>query len=259
MLSNSEDTFAHIMAPLRRQVRFVFVRHGQSEGNVAKTMQGHLDRNLTTLGRRQAIATAAWIRSQQWKVAATLASPLARAQQTAAILCDGAALPRAQHAPEAIELHTGVFTGLDFEQIAARFPDAYAAFQVDSWEAVPEAESIDSLWQRAAALWRRMVRLGNTAAFSDPTVVCVSHGGMLQWIVKRSFGPEGAARRWMPLTTASNCGVFEYVARPVRTRDSRGDERRGYYGQWAQLNFRAQPDLAPISVRQAEPAREVVR
>ena len=256
MSSNTEDTFAELMAPLRREVRFVFVRHGQSEGNLERAIQGHLNRDLTALGRRQAIATAAWIRSRGWTVAALLASPLSRAWQTAGILSDGAALPHAQPAPEAIELHTGVFTGLDFSQIAARLPDEYAAFQVESWEAVPEAESIASLQRRATTLWRRMVRLANDAPFSRPTVVCVSHGGMLQWIVKRSLD---AAKRWMPLINASNCGVFEYLARPVVTRDSGGRERRGYYGQWTRLNFCAQLGTEPAGAAGAEPAREIAR
>ena len=241
------------MAPLRREVRFVFVRHGQSEGNLERAIQGHLDRDLTALGRRQASATADWMRGRDWTVAALLASPLARAWQTAGVLSDGAALPRAQPAPEAIELHTGVFTGLDFTQIAARFPDEYAAFQVESWGAVPEAESIASLWARATTLWSRMVHLGNDAECSDPTVVCVSHGGMLQWIVKRSLD---ATKRWMPIINASNCGVFEYLARPVVTRDSGGRERRGYYGQWTRLNFCAQLGTEPADLVTAEPVQD---
>ncbi len=61
----------------------ILVRHGRTPANAAGLLQGRLDQDLDDLGREQAAAVAAYVRS--WcEVEAVVASPLRRAQQTAA-------------------------------------------------------------------------------------------------------------------------------------------------------------------------------
>lgn len=63
-----------------------FLRHGQSEGNVAFLFQGQLDYPLTNLGRQQALALARrWLREDR-AFDHIIASPLARAKETAQII-----------------------------------------------------------------------------------------------------------------------------------------------------------------------------
>jgi len=61
----------------------ILVRHGRTPANAAGLLQGRLDQELDDHGQAQAVAVAAYVRS--WcDVDAVVASPLQRAQQTAA-------------------------------------------------------------------------------------------------------------------------------------------------------------------------------
>ncbi len=61
----------------------ILVRHGRTPANAAGLLQGRLDQDLDDHGCAQAAAVAEYVRS--WcEVAAVVASPLKRAQQTAA-------------------------------------------------------------------------------------------------------------------------------------------------------------------------------
>jgi hypothetical protein len=77
----------------------------------------------------------------------------------------------------------------------------------------------------------------------------ITHGGMLQWIFKTSFGATpDEAHPWMPLVLASNCSVFEFTARPVESTDRTGAATRWYYGQWSRVNFAPADESSPGSV-----------
>jgi len=61
----------------------ILVRHGRTPANAAGLLQGRLDQELDDHGQAQAVAVAAYVNS--WcDVDAVVASPLQRAQQTAA-------------------------------------------------------------------------------------------------------------------------------------------------------------------------------
>ena len=66
-------------------MRLGLVRHGESEGNVAVTLQGcRIDAHLSPRGRKQAEALA--VRLADEPVDGVVASPMTRARETAAIL-----------------------------------------------------------------------------------------------------------------------------------------------------------------------------
>ncbi|MFW5826840.1 MAG: histidine phosphatase family protein [Alkalispirochaeta sp.] len=236
------NSFHQIMTALTVPTTFYFVRHGESAGNVEGKMQGHRDHPLTELGRRQALDTGRWFAENQVQVDRVFTSPLARAAETAEILAETADFPQPEHLPAAKELHTGLFTGLSFPEIQEQFPTGYAEFIVGSWEAVPEAESVRSLTSRALETWSEVVSAANETAGGGEAqraaVMTVTHGGMLQWIFKTSFGATpDEAHPWMPLVLASNCSIFEFTARPVESTDRYGSPTRWYYGQWSRVNF----------------------
>ncbi|MFW5695764.1 MAG: histidine phosphatase family protein, partial [Alkalispirochaeta sp.] len=251
------NSFHQIMTELTVPATFYFVRHGESAGNVEGKMQGHRDHPLTELGRRQALDTGHWFADTGVHVDRVFSSPLARAAETAEILADTANFPRPEPLPVAMELHTGLFTGLSFPEIQEQFPTEYAEFIVGSWEAVPEAESVRSLTSRALETWSEVVSAANALGARGETngtarrasVMTVTHGGMLQWIFKTSFGATpDEAHPWMPLVLASNCSIFEFTARPVASTDRHGSPTRWYYGQWSRVNFAPADPSSPGSV-----------
>jgi broad specificity phosphatase PhoE len=251
------ETFHDIMRGLARPAAFLFLRHGESEGNVAGRMQGHRDQRLTETGRTQARATGGWFRRNGIAVDRLYSSPLSRAMETARIVADTAGLPRPAVMESVKEIDTGIFTGLSFPEIRERYPAEYQQFVVGSWEAVPEAESATALTTRALDTWRQLVAAANDvppspAGPSDGVapdaarIMTVTHGGMLQWILKASFGATAdAPGPWMPLVLASNCAIFEFFARPVSGADDGEAPTTWYYGQWSRVNETPVPETAP--------------
>ena len=69
-------------------IELILLRHGQSEGNLARIFQGQLDYPLTDKGREQ--ARAARERLGDYTPDLLLSSPLKRAYETAQIACPGA-------------------------------------------------------------------------------------------------------------------------------------------------------------------------
>jgi broad specificity phosphatase PhoE len=65
-------------------IELVLVRHGQSYGNLDRSLG--LDTDLTDLGRRQATRLGNWLAAQGYSFTAIYCSTLQRAHQTAAII-----------------------------------------------------------------------------------------------------------------------------------------------------------------------------
>jgi broad specificity phosphatase PhoE len=178
---------------------FWFMRHAESEGNRDRQMQGRQHSRLTELGRAQAREAGRWLAGRG--VTRVLASPLERAMETALIAAAEAGLPAPEPLALLEEIDIGIFTGLSIEQAAARHPTEHAAFQRSSWDAVPGAESAGRLYDRAMDLWRALLV---RALAGERSILCVTHSGFLQWIIKTTVGN----RSWMPLFSASgNCCV----------------------------------------------------
>lgn len=66
--------------------RLYLVRHGQTEFNLAKLVQGRCDSPLTELGRTQALAAGSWLANHEVRPDAVGTSPLGRAFATAGLL-----------------------------------------------------------------------------------------------------------------------------------------------------------------------------
>ncbi|WP_157314450.1 histidine phosphatase family protein [Chitinibacter sp. GC72] len=103
------------------------LRHGQTELNAERRMQGHCDSPLTELGQAQARAMGAALRRQlgddarDWHM---IASPLGRAMQTARLVCEELALPAEviQAEPRLIEVAFGEWEAAPVEQLHAEIP-----------------------------------------------------------------------------------------------------------------------------------------
>ncbi|HUX38281.1 MAG TPA: histidine phosphatase family protein [Rectinemataceae bacterium] len=242
--------------PLVKPVRFLLVRHGQSEGNARGIVQGRLDLPLDATGRAQAAALGPWIAAQGPSV--ILASPLARAAETARIVraaCAsdsdargeggaaraefGARLgesnapgPRFRLESLLAELDTGPFTGLSLDEAAQLHPMAHAGFLRESWDGVPGAEASIELYARAIRAWEL---LREEAIGGASVVVAFTHGGFLQWLIKATMG----VRTWMPLFPMGNCGVSELDVRP--------QPGAGLLLAWRRIDFHPQGVMAAVS------------
>jgi broad specificity phosphatase PhoE len=202
---------------------FYFLRHGESEGNSARLIQGRGDYPLSEAGREQARRVAGWFADK--RVALLLSSPLSRAAETARIVAAELGAAAAESREELIEMDTGRFTGLTTAEIQQRFPADWRSFQRESWEGVPGAERIDALTARAEKLWAELAELARRGTRS---ILCVTHSGAMQWVLKASFG----SRTWMPVVPMGNCAVCRFSV------DNRlSEEPVRYYAEWSLLNY----------------------
>lgn len=146
------------------------VRHGQTEFNAARRMQGHLDSPLTALGRAQAQAAAARLRREipdtsGWRI---VASPLGRTQATARIIAEALNLPiEIDH--RVIEVSCGDWEGRLRDELTAEHPELSGS--LDLIFRGPGGETYDDVHGRLTH-W-----LEDLEAEADRKLIVVSHGG----------------------------------------------------------------------------------
>jgi broad specificity phosphatase PhoE len=203
---------------------FWFIRHGESEANRDGIIQGRQPSRLTETGKAQAREAGEWLRGKALDM--VLSSPLTRAFETAHIIAEETRTGAVQTADELTEIDTGIFSGLSLAQARRAHPEAWMAFQRESWEGVPGAERIAQLLARAETTWARLVGLAEDGKRS---VLCVTHSGFLQWVVRFTLG----CRTWMPLLSGTgNCSVSHL--RVTNTRQDDGSV--GHLATWLMIN-----------------------
>jgi uncharacterized phosphatase len=110
------------------------VRHGETDWNRQRRIQGLTDIPLNDTGRAQARATGELLARRSWD--AVYASPLARARETAAIIAGELGLPGPTLLDALVERNYGDAEGLDWMQVDSRFPHGAAVPGRESREQV---------------------------------------------------------------------------------------------------------------------------
>lgn len=157
--------------------RICLIRHGETEWNAERRIQGQIDIGLNASGLRQAAAAGRWLRGAGLQ--ALYASDLKRAWLTAETIGHELGLVPVA-APELRERRYGVFEGLTYAEAEARFPDGYAAFE--GRNADYDFENGESLNVMFARVTGKLVELAQRHA--GETIAVVVHGGVLD-IVNR--------------------------------------------------------------------------
>jgi broad specificity phosphatase PhoE len=99
----------------------LFVRHGETDWNLERRVQGHTNRPLNNSGREQARELAARLAGERFD--AVYSSDLSRARETARIIAGERGL-EVTTLPELRERHFGTWEGLTDDEVLARFPEA---------------------------------------------------------------------------------------------------------------------------------------
>lgn len=173
--------------------RISIVRHGQTDWNLHRRIQGSTDIPLNSAGRAQAAEAGVAIRTRHWD--AIVASPLQRAEETARIIAGELGLPSPHIIAELTERHHGQIEGLTFAERQERFPDGVL---------VPGLES------RQDVLARVLPALGRVAAAHEgQSVLVVTHGGVIGTLIRHTTG--GARPRHDELI--GNGSVHDFVWR----------------------------------------------
>ena len=150
------------------------VRHGETDWNSQRRIQGTTDIPLNDVGRAQAARTGRLLARRQWDAVVT--SPLSRAFETGSIIAAELGLPVPTTDSRLVERNYGEAEGLDFEEMQRLFPEDTK---------VPGRE------RRSVVAARALEALMDIAhAHPAESVVVVSHGGLIRSVL-RKVDPDG--------------------------------------------------------------------
>ena len=143
------------------------VRHGETDWNRERRIQGSTDIPLNAIGREQAATTGRLLARRQWD--AIIASPLSRAFETASIIAAETGLPTPTTIDALVERNYGQAEGMTGAEIDARYP---------AGAEVPGRETRDAV---AARVLPALMAIAE--AHPGEAVIVVSHGGVIRTVL----------------------------------------------------------------------------
>jgi len=152
------------------------IRHGQSEADILKVIEGRANFNLTELGHRQANAMAKWI-NENYSINKICSSPLNRAKQTAEYVSKITGI-EINFEDDLMEWNNGLIAGLSREEADKKYPESkkYPHTRVYG------QESYIDFRMRAETILSKVINENDEKAI----IVIISHGGMINMLF-RSF------------------------------------------------------------------------
>jgi broad specificity phosphatase PhoE len=184
-----------------------FVRHGETDWNAERRLQGQLDIPLNDLGRRQSVRCGDILRglfAAGGRTAddfAFMSSPLLRARATMEIVRAGLGLVPRDYATDArlAEMSFGRWEGLTYQEITALDRAVLANRERDKWNfRPPDGESYAQLFSR--------VRNWHAGVTGDAVVA--AHGGVARALMV-VFGIRTPAEA--PLGDIAQGVVYEFA------------------------------------------------
>jgi broad specificity phosphatase PhoE len=143
------------------------VRHGETDWNAQRRIQGTTDIPLNEMGRTQAAVTGALLAQLDWD--GIYSSPLSRAMETARIIAAEVGLGEPVTIPEIVERNYGEAEGLNWEEIERMFPEGTI---------VPGRETHEQVALRALD-----ALLTLATACPGESLIVVTHGGVIRSVL----------------------------------------------------------------------------
>lgn len=180
----------------------LLVRHGETDWNTERRIQGWGPIPLNPRGREQATQLADRL-ANEYQVTRLLTSDLRRTHETAEVIGD-----RLDVQPEPVrawrERDFGVYQGLRYEDAFDRHPEFDATQGIVALDATPErGESMRDMYERVLDGWETL--LAETE--SDQTVAVITHGGPIYVILGQVRGRDALAA--IAEGSQSNCALNE--------------------------------------------------
>lgn len=179
--------------------RLVVLRHGQTTSNLKGIWQGHLDHELTDLGREQARAAARAIAAL--RPARVVTSDLVRARDTAEEVAAASGGVDVHVDERWREIHAGGWQGLTAEQVTTQYPeDAERLISGEDFKRGGHGESLAELAERLRPALDELV----TGMDPGETVVVATHGVTGRSLVAELVGLDQSTA-WRVLGGFGNC------------------------------------------------------
>lgn len=176
---------------------FWLIRHGETQWNADRRLQGWRDIPLNDAGLRQARQLGLVLRPPHFvtDIDVILSSDLGRAAETARIAAAHMDKPIETYAPLR-ERNYGIYEGLDWMHLKSD-PNSGVYLSDPDW-AVEEGESLAQFQQRIDAAFRELV-----ARYTGRNVLVFSHGGVIDIAWRRASGVSLEMPRPSPILNTS--------------------------------------------------------
>ena len=164
-----------------KETEIILIRHGETEWNSQKRMQGHSNSNLSEVGRGQIQELGELMKNVSFDH--IYSSDSLRTSQTAEAITQysGHTL---QFDQRIREKNLGVFEGLTSTEAKERHPEVYRLFKTAGANyVIDEGESTQQLLERALE-FSEEIRLRHP----QERVVMVTHGGVVRVLMKYALG-----------------------------------------------------------------------
>lgn len=164
-----------------KKTEIIFIRHGETEWNSQKRMQGHSNSDLSSVGQAQIQALGQWMKNVPFDH--IYSSDSLRAKQTAEAITQFSG-HELQFDQRLREKNLGVFEGLTSEEARERHPEVFRLFKTaGSKYVIDEGESTQQLQDRALEIVNE-IRIKHP----EERVLLVTHGGFIRVVMKHSLG-----------------------------------------------------------------------
>lgn len=173
----------------------LLARHGETDWNVERRIQGNTDIPLNENGIRQAHSLSSYLEREQREKGVPLSfvftSPLKRAEETAEIVGKRLAVP-VEVIPGLEEMDFGVCEGKSWLQAKAEY-----AKEIEEWEEnkrhhkIPGGESYQDVLERFFSAWSLIKKkLKEQPAFSlqEKDILLVTHGALIMLLLAMRDG-----------------------------------------------------------------------
>lgn len=187
-------------------MKLYIIRHGQTDWNIAKKIQGRQDIPLNERGHFQAQCLGKAMENRP--ITAAFSSPQIRAMETAIAVASPAGVPVIP-VRDLMEINYGVWEGKTEEELLRDDRALYEAWWSHPAEtAPPEGESINQVNERCRQAWKEIKpQLTGDAAI-------VAHGGLLAHFMEQLLGSESIAAS----TVAHNASITTIEYEPETER-----------------------------------------
>lgn len=185
--------------------RVIIVRHGQSNYNVQKRIQGRSDKSvLTAKGEQDAQILGQTLRD--YPLSAIYCSPLQRARGTAEIIANGRDnSPTVKPLDALREIDLPLWENMVKEEVVEKYPEAYRTWKTQPQElkmTKPDGQEffpVLSLYEQAQSFWQ-----SHLPQHEGETILIVAHNGINRCLIMSALGmaPES-----YHLIQQSNCCI----------------------------------------------------
>lgn len=204
------------------------MRHGQTDLNVEKRLQGSSDTPLNAVGRNQALETHEFLVKEGLLPTKVISSPLSRALETAC-LASGFDKSKVEIERDLIEMSFGEFELKGSDELDPEFIHSFFK-EPQSYVPPKNGESYDEAYERVDRFFKDFKeKIRNGEILDTDIVLLVSHGATSHVIFEYLANTE---RKDIWNVDFNNCALAELLLDLAGNNDSYHFITKGFQKNW---------------------------